>query len=301
MIKEIKLSSLNNIIPKVNKKEPPRSINKDLTPFFFTSMFIGSKNSGKTYGLVKMIKNYEDKPVKDSKGNTLEIKTILFSPTGKSEANPIYTSLKSLDFENDVIENYTDNKLIEKLNEIEKDKEDIEDYNKYVKAYKIFEKNENLNLIDPEYLILLYEYDFEHYNNILQPKYKHSPIVFIILDDLIGDNKVFKRESLINNITIKHRHLGVNLVFTSQNPRSIPNIIRNNIDIYVLYKFANVKMVLEKIYEEVSNLLTETQFEELYKHATSEPYNALVIDNHPKTERDKRFKKNFNIVLTHGA
>ena len=34
MIKEIKLSSLNNVIPKVNKKEPPRSINKDLTPFF---------------------------------------------------------------------------------------------------------------------------------------------------------------------------------------------------------------------------------------------------------------------------
>ena len=262
-------------------------------------MFIGSKNSGKTYGLVKMIKNYEDNPVKDSKGNTLEIKTVLFSPTGKSEANPIYTSLKSLDFENDVIENYTDNKLIEKLNEIEKDKEDIEDYNKYVKAYKIFEKNENLNLIDPEYLILLYEYDFEHYNNIPQPKYKYPPIVFIILDDLIGDNKVFKRESLINNITIKHRHLGVNLVFTSQNPRSIPNIIRNNIDIYVLYKFANVKMVLENIYEEVSNLLTETQFEELYKHATSEPYNALVIDNHPKC--DKRFKKNFDVVLTHGA
>jgi hypothetical protein len=87
MIKEIKLSSLNNIVPKVNKKEPPRSINNDLTPFFFTSMFIGAKNSGKTYGLVKMIKNYEDQPIKDSKGNTLEIRTILFSPTGKSEAN----------------------------------------------------------------------------------------------------------------------------------------------------------------------------------------------------------------------
>ena len=69
MIKEIKLSSLNNVIPKVNKKEPPRSVNNDLTPFFFTSMFIGSKNSGKSYGLVKMIKNYEEQPVKDSKGN----------------------------------------------------------------------------------------------------------------------------------------------------------------------------------------------------------------------------------------
>jgi len=301
MIKEFKLSSLNNIVPKVNKKEPPRNVNNDLTPFFFTSMFIGAKNSGKTYGLVKMIKNYEDQPIKDSKGNTLEIRTILFSPTGKSEANPIYTTLKSLDFDNDVIEHYTDNKLIEKLNEIEKDKEEIEDYKKYVKAYKIFEKNENTNLIDPEYLILLHEHDFEHYENIPKPKYKHRPIVFIILDDLIGDNKVFKRQSLINNITIKHRHLGVNLVFTSQNPKSIPNIIRNNIDLYVLYKFANVKMVIEKIFEEVSSLLTESQFEELYKHATSEPYNALVIGNHPKVERDKRFKKNFNVVLTHGA
>ena len=95
MIKEIKLSSLNNVIPKVNKKEPPRSVNNDLTPFFFTSMFIGSKNSGKSYGLVKMIKNYEEQPVKDSKGNILEIRTILFCPTGNSEANPIYTTLKS--------------------------------------------------------------------------------------------------------------------------------------------------------------------------------------------------------------
>ena len=33
MIKEIKLTSLNNVIPKVNKKEPPRSINNDLKPF----------------------------------------------------------------------------------------------------------------------------------------------------------------------------------------------------------------------------------------------------------------------------
>jgi hypothetical protein len=264
-------------------------------------MFIGSKNSGKSYGLVKMIKNYEEQPVKDSKGNILEIRTILFCPTGNSEANPIYTSLKSLDFQNDVILNYSDTKLMEKLNEIEKDKEDIEDYKKYVRAYKMFEKNDNINLIDPEYLVLLHEHDFEHYNNIPKPKYNHPPIIFMILDDLIGDNKVFKQQSLINNITIKHRHLGVNLVFTSQNPKSIPNIIRNNIDVYVLYKFANVKMVIEKIFEEVSGLLTESQFEEIYKHATSEPYNALVIDNHPKMDRDKRFKKNFNVVLTHGS
>ncbi len=73
MIKEIKSSTLNNIVPKVNKKRTSKSVNNDLTPLFFTSMFIGSTNSGKTYGLVKMIKNYEDQPIKDSKNNILEI------------------------------------------------------------------------------------------------------------------------------------------------------------------------------------------------------------------------------------
>ena len=63
-----------------------------------------------------MIKNYKDYPIHDNKGNSLRIRTILFSPTGKSDRNPIYKSLKSLDFENDIIENYTDHKLLEKLN-----------------------------------------------------------------------------------------------------------------------------------------------------------------------------------------
>ena len=68
-----------------------------------------------------------------------------------------------------------------------------------------------------------------------------------------------------------------------------------------MYKFANVKMVLDKIYQEVSNVLTESQFEELYKHATEGPYNALVIDNHPEMKREKRFLKKVNIFLTHGC
>jgi hypothetical protein len=40
MILETKLSNLDNKPIKVNKKSPPRSINPDLTPFYFTAMFI---------------------------------------------------------------------------------------------------------------------------------------------------------------------------------------------------------------------------------------------------------------------
>jgi hypothetical protein len=50
MILEKQLSNINNKMPKINKKQPPKSINPDLTSLYFTALFIGAKNSGKTYG-----------------------------------------------------------------------------------------------------------------------------------------------------------------------------------------------------------------------------------------------------------
>mmetsp|Transcript_15447 Transcript_15447/g.41917 ORF Transcript_15447/g.41917 Transcript_15447/m.41917 type:complete len:117 (+) Transcript_15447:327-677(+) len=79
---------VKKIVPRVNKKETLRSVNPDLTAFYFTNMFIRSKNSGKSYGLVKMIKSYGEHPITFYKGNRLEIRTILDFPTGNSDANP---------------------------------------------------------------------------------------------------------------------------------------------------------------------------------------------------------------------
>ncbi len=47
------------------------SINKDLPPCYFTSIFIGSKVSGNTYSVVKLLKNYEKYPLYDADGNKL--------------------------------------------------------------------------------------------------------------------------------------------------------------------------------------------------------------------------------------
>ena len=49
-------------------------------------------------------------------------------------------------------------------------------------------------------------------------------------------------------------------------------------------------MIIEKVYNEVSNTLTEQQFEEAYKHATTEPHDCLVIYTHPETSIDKRLR-----------
>ena len=87
------------------------------------------------------------------------------------------------------------------------------------------------------------------------------------------------------------------MIFASQNPKSIPNIIRSNIDIFCLIKFANTKMVLEILHFEVSSFLTEDEFEAVYKHATAEPHNCLYIDTHPLTKPYRQLRRNFDVLL----
>ena len=72
------------------------------------------------------------------------------------------------------------------------------------------------------------------------------------------------------------------MIFTSQNPKIIPIILRNNIDFILLYKFADTQMVLEKLYDGI-----EEEFVAVYKYSTSEPQVCSYIDTHPTTQNDK--------------
>lgn len=293
-IKLEQIKNLDNKPPKVKKPPIPQSINKFLVPNYFSALFVGAKNSGKSYGLVKLLKNFELFPIKNEDGETIEQRIILFCPTAHSSANPIFTTLKNLD-EDDIHLEYSDQLLNEVVSNIKTEKEEIQTYEVYMKAFKKYLKYKNTNKLTIEELELLATNDFEE---LPAPKYKHPRVVHMIFDDLIGDNKTFKKgASALSNLLIKHRHAQINMIFTSQNPKSIPNIIRNNIDLWVLYRFANVEMVIEKCYNEVSAIINEKQFIELYKYAVNEPHNALVIDTHPKTPNNERFKLNFDIIL----
>ena len=88
------------------------------------------------------------------------------------------------------------------------------------------------------------------------------------------------------------------MLFTTQYPRSIPPVIRTNTDIWILFKFASKERILDQIYNEISSLLTIENFEALYDYATKDSkYNALIIDNHNRVNKDLRFRKNWNTVL----
>ena len=295
MIQEIKLDGLNNEPVKTNKKTPPMSINKDLPPCYFTSIFIGSKGSGKTYSVVKLLKNYEKYPIYDADGNKLTMRVIVFCPTINSSANPIYESLKYLD-ENDIILDYSDDKLLDKLQEIEQEKEDIKTYKEYLTAWKKYMKiDEDMSLLSHEELLILSKYDFRDPQDIPHPPYKYPRINFLIFDDLVGDAHAFKKShSALNNLCIKHRHLQCNLIFTTQYIKAIPPVIRRNLDIFIIFKFANVKSVTEQIYPEISGIIKEEEFELLFDYATENKHNALIID---QTSKQNIFKLNWDVAL----
>ena len=295
MIQEIKLNGLNNEPVRTHKKQPPMSINKDLPPCYFTSIFIGSKGSGKTYSVVKLLKNYEKYPIYDSDGNKLVMCVIVFCPTIHSSANPIYETLKYLD-EDDIILDYTDDKLLDKLHEIEEEKRFIEEYKEYLTVWKKYMKiDEDMSLLTHDELLILSKFDFTDPEHMKKPDYKHPRINFLVFDDLVGDPNAFKRShSALNNLCIKHRHLQCNLIFTTQYIRAIPPVIRRNLDIWIIFKFANVKSVTEQIYPEISGLIKEEDFEMLFEYATKDKHNALIID---QTSKHDIFKLNWDVAL----
>ena len=143
MIVESEIKSLKEEIVKL-KDESVESSNCYLPKLYMCSMFIGSKGSGKTWSLVSLLKHYEKSAILDKKGRKHVMRTILFCPTGMIDFNKIYTTLDSLDQEKDIILEYSDEKLLEVLDNIKSEEEEIKEYYKYMKAYNKFKSNEKI-------------------------------------------------------------------------------------------------------------------------------------------------------------
>ena len=260
----------------VKKSPVPQSSNPSLPLMFNTQLYIGSKGRGKTYALVSLLNMYENSKISD--GNTeFEMRTILIAPTAYSTANSIYQTLKSLD-PNDIYLEYTDELLQKILDDIKAKKEEYQEFLDYKKAYDKFIKLKRIDKIPYEQLSLLEEYEFEDPKLIfgdMKPK-----VNFLIFDDLIGTGAFNKKaKSLLTNLTIKHRHLQTNLIFTTQSFKQIPSTIRINIDIFAIFKSASYAEILDKIYEDLSGYLKYDEFKDLYEYATQDAHDALIIMN----------------------
>jgi hypothetical protein len=292
MIVEKKLEGFNNKL-KFDKLNYPQCTCGKCPRFYWNMMNIGSRGSGKTYTICQMIKHYEKhKIMKD--GTEYKIRTHLISPT--IQANEIYQSLDSLDMEKDAHDEYNDELLLSIIEDIKAEKKEYEKYLLYKEYYEKFMKTpesklEKLYDEKPEIFLLLEEYEYIH------PKdFKHEPpkVSIVILDDLLGSDAFTKKtKSVLVNAMIKNRHMGICFAVLVQSIKAVPKNIRLNCSVFQLASFKNKKVILEDIYDEVSNVIGLDEFEELYDFATDKPYGSLIID----TTNGKRFLSNLDSEL----
>ena len=63
----------------------------------------------------------------------------------------------------------------------------------------------------------------------------------------------------------------------------------------MIFRFASKKIIVDDLYEEVSNCISIDKFEKLFEFATDGDHSALVIDF--SQNKDSRFKKNWDNIL----
>lgn len=280
----------------VKKRIVPQSTNQSLPLLFHTMMLTGKKGAGKTYKIVKLLQLYEQSRLRDKEGVEYKMRIILIAPTANSGSNEVYKTLKTIDQENDIHLDYTDTLLTQILDDIKSKQAEFEHFLAYKKIYDKFMRLKDTNKMEFDELEILEAHDFrtprEAYGDI-------KPIVtWIIFDDLVGTGAFNRKaKSLISNLTIKHRHLRTNLIFTTQSYKQLPMIIRVNIDILVLFKTGS-DTELTKIFEDVSGYIKYDQFLQLYDYATDDKNDALIVINNSMEGKGTRYYKNWDIELS---
>ena len=299
-IREIELENFKDKI--INSSlDYPKSVNKNLFNLFFNYLGVASRGGGKTYNTVKIIKEYEKSKMFSNNGETLhKIRSILISPTYDANKN-LWRNLKSLD-ENDIYEEYTEEILKNIIEDVKGIIDEVDIYNKYIEYYNLVEETskEEIQLLlklNPEIPLLLNKFNYETPAKVKKYfRYTSKPITFIILDDIMGSSALNRKsENLLKYWLIKNRHIFTSFFILVQSMKSVDKSIRLNCNLFYLGKFSNKKAILNDLYEEVSSILTEDQFSNLYNTAiNSNDYGALMID---LTGSKKRFYNNLEKEL----
>jgi len=281
---------------KIKKVPEPRSSNPYLPHFYYNTLLIGITGAGKSYAFTTLLKLYEKHGIFDHLGNKMDMRIILISPTINSTAN---TVLQLLNIEEeDKILHYSEDILEEKINEIIEEQESVREWNKYVEAYKKFHKYEDVETMTDEELEILEKYDGFESDEV--PKRKTEKIYFIIFDDMISSGAFgTRRKSKLNNLIILCRHHNINIIITTQHIKSIPPIIRSNVRLFVIFKSNNYKKLLENVYSEISGIISQEKFEELYHYATKDIHDALVVIIGSSMPDKYKIRKNFTEMLVY--
>jgi len=287
-ITETSLKGLNNKPKPYVKYNAPRPINTNLPPMWFCAIMCSVKGAGKTFSAVNLIQNYIDSGIIDPSDNEKMIPRVIYlSPTATSKQNSILNTLGDYLDDQDVYEDVNEDIVKKVFDDLVLEKNKIEDIEIYVKTYKKILKVD-IKKLNYEEIFILNQYDFEKPEVLFKDvKYTKPRVPFVIFDDLIS-NPIFsnKRSNFINWWTIRHRHISkttvpCNIIFITQNLKSISSVLRKQCDLWVLFKNPNRKKLIEQVWDEVSGSgVSIEQFTQYFDYICEQKFGSLIISCH---------------------
>jgi len=294
-MKVVKINDCDIVVPKGKAfayETPPH-----MPSAHMVSLAIGKRGAGKTVAttnLVKMLK-YD--------------RILICSPTFKS--NSLLMKDLNID-ENDVFEDPDDPTVVDKIIKlIEEERDELETYLEQKKEYQRLLKmlDDNYGNIPDEMLLMFY-----NNGNFQPPQHKYNgrnPFIALIVDDC-QSSKLFTNKR-IQNLTIKHRHIGafesdrasvgLSLFFLIQNYKSkgggLDRSIRNNATNALIFKNKDQKEI-DFIAGEMAGEVDKDTFLKAYNYAMEDgEHPFLFVDLHKKSIHDSMFRSRFNKFLVH--
>lgn len=187
----------------------------------------------------------------------------------------------------------------EVLAEVDKERDEFEDYLAQVEVYKEFKKSmrdkNDISLVDDEMMLRFDNYGFLD-GNIPRWKYDvvEPPKSLLILDDCLG-SKVMSSSSGLMKCGVMNRHLselkenhsgrsacGLSVIILSQSYRiaggmGLSRGIRENLSLMTVFLNRQPK-IMEVLKEEIGSSVDENKFQAAYDYATKEKYGSLLVD-----------------------
>lgn len=128
------------------------------------------------------------------------------------------------------------------------------------------------------------------------------PAPLLFLDDL-SHTELYSpsRSNPLNNLTLRHRHLGgqgygVSIEFAVQTFKTgVTKALRENTQQFLLFGTRDIG-VIEGMYEGLGSHCTYEEFMKLYNHATADEHSFLLVDNNAK-DIHKTFRKGWDTFL----
>eukprot|EP00960_Hanusia_phi_P077637 768721-Hanusia_phi.AAC.4 len=120
MIEEEKIEEWDNRPVRCKKVIYPQCLDDNAPSNYFVGIWCGARGTGKTFLATKLLKTLEEKGIYFD-GEKVPQRIILICSTARSDSNKVFETLKNIDWENDIIEDYSDEALKKKIEEVQND------------------------------------------------------------------------------------------------------------------------------------------------------------------------------------